>query len=495
MAIAILSIFGLVVLWMAVYGYRISAKTAEDYMLAGRGIGVLVMFFFMLFAISSAWTFYGYPGFLYRHGPSYVYFVWGCVVGFAGLYMFLGPRLWAVSKLNRFLSPVEVLFHRYESKWLRFVLAILLLAFIVPYVGIQPLGVGLGFEALTGMPVSFGVLYTTALLILIVLLGGMRITAWVNIFLGAVYTVTFLGSLLWIIRKVFPQGLSQAAGILAKYRPELLTAPGPEGFFTHLTIGGVFIVGLLGFSWPHVVVGTMTARDKLIFKWLPLLAFLAGGLGFYTIPFIWGSLIAPAISHMPGTLVPPVLGKEADNIVQIITTRYLPGWFSVFVLMGVIAAAVSTAAVQLMTSAILVSRDLIHGFFRPGATDSQLITWTKLSVIGLVLLALGVALWNPVALALYLTHIAVPGFAQWGPCLVGGLLWKRGTRQGALAGVVTGTVVLIIGFIAGIENAVIPALLINLLLYVVVSLATPGPSEETRRIFFEEVEEFLEEGA
>jgi len=128
-----LGIFGIVVLLMAVYGYVISAKTSEDYMLAGRGIGIIVMFFFMLFAISSAWTFYGYSGFLYQHGPSYVYFVWGCVAGFASLYMFLGPRLWAVTRLNRFLSPVEMMSARYESKALRLILVILLLAFIVPY--------------------------------------------------------------------------------------------------------------------------------------------------------------------------------------------------------------------------------------------------------------------------------------------------------------------------------------------------------------------------
>lgn len=493
MSILILTLFGLVVLWMAVYGYRISAKTSEDYMLAGRGIGILVMFFFMLFAISSAWTFYGYPGFLYLHGPAYVYFVWGCVAGFAALYMFLGPRLWAVAKLNRFLSPVEALSKRYESKSLRLILAIVLLAFIVPYVGIQPLGVGLGFKALTGMPALFGIIYTTILLILIVLLGGMRITAWVNVFLGIVYATTFLGSLLWIIKRVFPQGLSQAVSILSTYKPALLTAPGPEGLFTPVTIGGLLIVGMLAFSWPHVVVGTMTARDKLIFKWLPFLAFVAAGLGFYTIPFLWGSLIAPAISHMPQTLIPLVLGKEADNVVQVIITKYLPGWFSAFVLMGVIAASISTAAVQLMTSAILVSRDLIHGIFKPDATDKQLITWTKLAVIGIIILALGIALWNPIALALYLTSIAVPGFVQWAPCLVGGLLWKRGTKQGAISGTLTGTGVLIIGFVFKIPNAIIPALILNIIVYILVSLLTPRPSDETQRVFFDEVEDFLKE--
>ena len=499
MSIVILGLFGIAVLWMALYGYRVSAKTAEDYMLAGRGIGIMVMFFFTLFGISSAWTFYGYPGFLYRHGPAFVYFVWGCVVGFISLYMFLGPRLWAVAKLNHFLSPVEILSQRYESNTLRIVLALVLLASIIPYVGLESLGVGLGFKAFAGFHPAVGIIYTSILLIFITIFGGMRTTAWTNILLGIIYTTTFLGSLLWVINIVFPQGLSQAVQILTIKSPELLYAPGPkvvdEPLFTYPVIVGVFITGFMAFSWPHIVMGALTVRDKLIFKWFPLLGIAAGGIGFYTIPFLWGSLVAPAISHMDGTLVPVVGGKAADNIVQVIITKYLPSWFSTFALMGVIAAALSTAAIQLMTSAILVSRDLIHGFFKPDATDKQLITWTKLAVIGLIILSLGIALWNPMALALYLTHVAVPGFAQWAPCLAGGILWKRGTKQGAIAGTLVGIALLIVGFILKIPNAIIPAFVINVLTYIVVSLLTPKPSEQIERIFFDEVDEFLKEKA
>ncbi len=495
MSMLILSLFGIAILWMSVYGYKISAKTAEDFMLAGRGIGIVVLFFFTLFGISSAWTFYGYPGFLYRHGPAFVYFVWGCVAGFVSLYMFLGPRLWAVAKLNHFFSPVEILSQRYESKFLRILLSIVLIASIIPYVGLESLGVGLGFKALAGFPPAVGIIYITILSILITLLGGMRMTAWINILLGIIYATTFLGSLLWIINKVFANGLSQAVQILAVKRPELLYAPGPEvvgePLFTYPLIAGVFITGLMAFSWPHIVMGTLTVRDKLTFKWFPLLGIVAGGIGFYSIPFVWGSIVAPAISHMDGTLVPVVSGKEADNIVQVIVTKYLPGWFSTFALLGVIAAALSTASVLLMTSAILVSRDMIHGFLKPDASDQQLITWTKLAVIGLIILSLGLAIWNPIALALYLTHVAVPGFAQWGPCLVGGILWKRGTKQGAIAGVVVGIVFLIIGFIFKNPNTIILAFLINTLVYILVSLLTPKPPEQIERIFFDEVDDFL----
>lgn len=496
-----LGVFSLIMVLMAAYGYKVSAKTAEDYMLAGRTIGVVVMFFFVLFAISSSWTFYGFPGLLYLHGPGYVMFIWGSVAGFAILYILLGPRLWALSKINNFLSPIETLAERYESKTLRVILSVTMLAFVVPYVGIQPLGVGRGFEALVGTPLWVGAVYAALLLIMLVVLGGMRIVAWVNIFLGMVYVTALLGSLLWVIAVVFPDGgLTQATHRLTEIAPDKLSTPGPLGEFTSSLLIGTFVVGLLAFSWPHVVIGVMTARDKTLFKWFPLLVFVFGGLFFYIIPFLWGSIVAPAA--LPGVTDP----GEADRVVQTVIQTFLPRWFAVFVLMGVIAAAVSTAAVQLMTTSIIVARDLIQGVFSPDASDEQVTRWARFAVLAIVVLSLSVTLGvtlgiGEAAMALYLTDVSVPGFAQWSPALVGGLLWKRGTRQGAVAGTLAGVVYLVLGLL--VTNAagervllfdlhpVVPTLPLNALVYVVVSFLTPRPSEEIEDVFFHEVDDFL----
>lgn len=496
-----LAIFSLIVIAMAAYGYKISAKTAEDYMMAGRTIGVIVMFFFVLFAVSSSWTFYGFPGVLYLHGPGYVFFIWGSVAGFAGLYMFLGPRLWALAKINRFLSPIEVLAERYESKALRIILSITMLAFIIPYVGIQPLGVGRGFEALTGLPLWVGAVYTSVLLIVLVILGGMRIVAWVNIFLGIVFVTALLGSLFWVVTVVFPDaGLVQAANTLIEIAPEKLSAPGPLGEYTSTLMIGTFVVGLMAFCWPHVVIGVMTARDKKIFRWFPLLIFIFGGLFFYVIPFIWGSLVAPAA--IPGV----TSVAEADTIVQTVIQTFLPRWFAVFVLMGVIAAAVSTAAVQLMTTSIIVARDMVQGVFKPNATDRQITSVARWSVIGIVIVSLSVTVAVQIgageaAMALYLTNVSVPGFAQWAPALVGGLLWKRGTRQGALAGTLVGVLYLLLGMlIRGADGSyilfldlhpIVLTLPLNILVYIVVSKLTPKPSEQIEEVFFKEVDDYL----
>ena len=502
----VLAAFGLVIVLMAAYVYRISAKTAEDYMLGGRTIGVVVMFFFVLFAISSAWTFYGFPGLLYTEGPGYVMFIWGSVAGFAGLYMFLGPRLWALAKINRFLSPVEVLAERYESKALRMILSVSILAFIVPYVGIQPLGVGAGFEALTGLPAWIGAAYTSIILIVLVLLGGMRIVAWVNIFLGVVYMTALLGSLVWAVSVLFPNGgLVEAAQIILETRPEMLSDPGPVGAYTPIVLGGTLVVGILAFSWPHVAIGCMTARDKSLFKWFPLLIFIFGGLFFYIIPFIWGSLVAPAA--MPLAELQAIadqngvaLQTEADRVVQTIIRNSLPGWFGVFVLLGVIAAAVSTAAVQLMTSSVIVSRDIIQGIFKPDASDKEITSWARWSVVLIVILSLIVSFFNQGAMALYLTDVSVPGFAQWAPALMGGLLWKRGTKQGAIAGTLAGLIYLVLSLLIVIDgnrplvigHPVIPSLLVNTITYLVVSKLTPRPSEAIESQFFDEVDAYLQ---
>jgi SSS family solute:Na+ symporter len=94
--------------------------------------------------------------------------------------------------------------------------------------------------------------------------------------------------------------------------------------------------------------------------------------------------------------------------------------------------------------------------------------------------------------------VTIPGFAQWGPALVGGILWKRGTRQGAIVGTLVGVLYLIAGLFYrplffGF-HPVMPTIIINMILYIVISFLTPRPSEELQSRFFDEVDEFLEAG-
>ncbi|MFZ5649477.1 MAG: sodium:solute symporter family protein [Bacillota bacterium] len=481
-------LFGVVVVIIGVYGARFSRKTAVDYMLAGRQIGSVVMFFYVAFVIYSAWTFYGYPGFTYLSGAPYSIFVMTAHLSFAAFFVLVGPRLWAVSRLHNLISPIEFIGRRYESPFLQQLTAIVLLVFIVPYVGVQVVGAGAGFHALTGLPYMVGATYLGVLLVSVVLLGGMRTVAWVNVFLGSLFIAGFAGSLIWVIAVALPNGLVGAAQQLQATNPSIFSAPGPMGIWTYKAMIGLSVTGLTACAWPHVVVTTMTARTVGVLRSFALSFIVLGGIIFYAIPNLWGMLVGPAL--MPG-----LKGKAADAVVQMVITQFLPTWFGVLVLMAVVAAALSTVGTQLMVSGIFISRDLLTRWIGRKISDAEMITYTRIGLFVVIVLSFIMAWKRPTEMGLYLSAIASPGFSQWLPLLVGGLFWKRGTKQGAVAGLAGGVLVLVLAMkykavTLGFQPVLV-AFVVNVILYVTVSLCTRPVDKSTLAMFFEQLDDYL----
>lgn len=480
-------LLGFVLVLISAYGYKLSSKTAADYLLAGRRIGAFVMFFYVYFAISSAWTFYGFPGTIYNTGPGFMLFF--TFVSFAFLYIFLGPKLWAAGRKHGYLSPLQYLGERYQSTGLRMLLGFSLVLFLFPYLGLQAVGIGAGMQAAAGFPFWFGALYMCVIMIFICLLGGTRAVAWLNVLLGICFTVTFFGFLFWIMVKTGNTNLSEMAGQVKDARPGFLSVPGWVNVWNPGNLFGLAMAGMTVFAWPHIVVGTMQAKSLVVVRKTAVMMLFFSVI-FCNIAAIWGYLVAPL-------LVPGLQGKGADAIVQIAINNFLPQWASGATLLAVLAAAISTVATQLMVAGILVSRDII--FARSTTvTDRKLIMWSR---IGMVVAAFGsfaLAIARPTELGLLLSNVASPGFALWLPALVGGILWKRGTKQGAISGLVVGVLWLIAGsffykpLFMGFHPIVIP-LTIDVILYVGVSYMTAPVSKEVQHKFFDELEDFLVE--
>ncbi len=510
-------IFGVVVMFISIYGYKISAKTAEDYFVVNRALGIVVMFFFIFFGLVSAWTFLVYPGTMYVQGPGFAYFGWGIICGYVVLLIFIAPRLWAVTRLNRFLTPIEAMGARFESPALKLVLAIPLILFLIPYIGIQPLGVGLAVKAVAGPeiaqflhrvglhslaenpqgPVYLGAFYVIILMLTTVLFGGMRAVAWVNILLGTIFIFSDAGSVIWAVVRNLPGGLPEAASRLQATNPAQLGVPGPLGIYTIPFILGSGISGMCCMCFPHIHIGLMASRDKEVFKWLALLFLVLGG-SIFVLPALW-PLIAPAI-------VPGLTGKTADAAVMIIVKETLPSWFAILFLFGVISAALSTVSLQLMGAGILISRDIIWGFFKRDATDRQIVQWTRITMLILVLLSFLASMLFPAQAAFFLIF-AVGGMFLWLPALWYGFLWKRTTKAGAMAGPIAGLVYMIVGYgwawTTGVSvdqsplfsfMYMAPPVLLGLVVTPLVSLFTKPASEGAINMFFDEVEEYLEAG-
>jgi solute:Na+ symporter, SSS family len=481
-------IFGLVVIFISVYGNRLSKKTAADYMVAGREIGAFVMFFYVAFVMYSAWTFYGYPGFLYLHGPGYLVFAMAAHFCIPILYFGLGPRLWAIGRMYGIISPLEFLEKRYESPALRVITAVVLIMFILPYIGTQAVGAGAGFQAAMGVPFWVGAVYIAALMVIVVVLGGMRTVAWVNVLLGLIFMIAFGGSMLWVIAVALPGGLAGAAQEILARSPEALSTPGPSGIWNYKAVFGLTTAGMMIAGWPHLVVGTLTARSIKVLRSFTVSIIVLGGIVFYSIPTLWGTIVGPAA-------IQGLTGKQADAVVQLVIGQYLPSWFGVVVLMAVVAAAMSTAGTQLMVSGIFISKDLISKAVKRDVSDNELVLWTRLSLIGVVGLSLILAFMRPVEMGLFLSSLSSPGLSQWLPLLVCALFWKRANKYGAISGLLGGVIVLLIAMnykpITFGYPPVVISVAVNLFLLIVVSLLTQPVSAETQKKYFEDVDDYL----
>ncbi|AGL02041.1 sodium:solute symporter family protein [Desulfoscipio gibsoniae] len=478
-------ILGVCLVLISAYGYRLSSKSAADYMMAGRSIGAFVLFFYVYFAISSTWSFYGFPGTVYNSGPGFLIFF--AFFPHAFLYIFLGPRLWAAGKMYGLFSPVQYLGERYESKTLQVMLALCMFAFLFPYLGIQSIGVGVGLAAATGVPFWVGAVYMSVLMILIVVIGGTRAVAWVNVLLGTVFSVCFIGFIFWVASNAGISSLSEAAAKATEMRPGQLSVPGPLGMWDPKNLIGLAIAGATVFAWPHVIMGTMQAKSVDVMRKMTY-GMLGFSLIFCGVAWVWGAIITPL-------LVPGLEGTAADAVVQLAISSYLPAWASALTVLAVVAAALSTSATQLMVAGIFASRDIVHAG-KNSVKDSQLISWTRIGMVVAVAGSLLLAIGRPAELGLMLSNIASPGFAQWLPALLGGIFWARGTKSGAAVGTLAGVVLLIVGnffykpLLMGFHPIVVP-LVINMILYVTVSLVTTPVSESTRKKFFTDIDEWL----
>lgn len=478
-------ILGFLLVLISAYGYKLSSKTAADYLLAGRKIGTFVMFFYVYFAISSAWTFYGFPGTIYNTGPGFMLFF--TFVSFAFLYVFLGPKLWAGGRKYGYLSPLQYLGERYQSTGLRILLGLSLVLFLFPYLGLQAVGIGAGMKAAAGLPFWFGALYMCVIMIFICLLGGTRAVAWLNVLLGLIFTITFFGFLFWIMFKTGNTSFSEMAARVQSARPGFLSVPGSVNAWTPANLVGLAMAGMTVLAWPHVVIGTMQAKSLVVVR-KTIIYMLLFSVVFCNIAAIWGYLIAPI-------LVPGLKGKAADAIVQIAITTYLPTWASGATLLAVLAAAISTVATQLMVAGIFVSRDIIFAA-SPNVSDKKLILWSRIGMIVAAMGSFALAMARPAELGLLLSNVASPGFALWLPPLIGGIMWKRGTKHGAIWGLLISVLWLIIGsffykpLLLGMHPIVVP-LVVDAVLYVGISLLTAPATKEVQHKFFDELEDFL----
>lgn len=458
----------------------------EDFLLYGRKAGFVVLYLTVVATYHSAFAFLGSGGFFYTHGIGFwAAGTWTVLVG--AITYVLGTRIWALGKKFSYITPADMLADFYESEAVRVVTAIVSVLFTILYIQVQAQGLGYILSVASGdrIPFEVGTLILLVVAAGYLMAGGLRAVYWTDVIQGAwMYIAVWVGAL-FLAFHLFGGPLELWREVAAR-RPDLLTLPGPQGFFTPGMWLGMGIALSFGIVFqPHMMIRYYSAVDGKTLKWLGA-----------TTPIYLMTLYVPAaLVGLGGAIVIPDLAIP-DQVFPELLFRHAPAWLTGVILAGATAAAMSTLDSILHSNMTVLTRDVYQRYVAPEASQAHYIWVGRILVV--VLLAVGYVLSvRTFAFLVTLVTLSGSGALQLMPAILGVCFpGKRVyTRAGVLWGMGIGLLTLYLTVVLfsnplGLHGAVW-SLLANFAVTIFVSRVTPSPSAETVARIHGEVERYI----
>ncbi|MEU6080629.1 sodium:solute symporter family protein [Streptomyces sp. NPDC047108] len=477
---------------LAVRGRGAGGGLAE-WSVGGRSLGAVFIWVLMAGEGYTSFSYLGAAGWGYTYGAPVLYVIAYMSCGYAAGYV-VGPMLWAYARRHGLVGITDIVAHRFGSRWLGAAVAVLATVFLLPYIQLQITGMGVVVSTISYGAVSLNWAYFLAFLVTtgFVVVSGLRGSAWVSV-LKDVLVIGTLGFLAVYVPLHYFGGYGELFARLAEERGAWLTFPGHdspglgEGWFVTTSLLNALTVVI----FPTTVAGYLGARSADALRrnaiWLPCYNVL---------------LFVPMLLGMAALFVVPELAGADSNLALFkLVVDSLPAWA-----VGVIGVAAALSSIVPMAVFMLVigtmwgrsvfpllRRRGAGAADRPGpepAVAERVVgeragrekTAAQVVVVAAGTLALVLTYVAPNTLV-RLSLISYEGMAQLVPMVLLGLLWRRLTLAGAVAGVAFGVAVVCALVFSGNDpvggvNAGIVALAVNLVVAVGVTYAGPRPVDQ-----------------
>jgi SSS family solute:Na+ symporter len=501
----------LFLLGIGLWGFSKRQAGEEDYYLAGRGQGWMLSSLTIMATFFSSAAMLGAPGMVYKEGVVFALFALNVPLSGAMIYV-LGNRIRELGRTYGHVTPADLICSHYGSPVaLRCLVALIGFLYAVPYVVIQIQAGGIISSQLFGGEHAFeiGACLLSLVTMLYIMIGGMRSVAWTDALQG---TLLMAGMLLAGAAAVAALGGPSAFFEKVAELPRTsLTVPGTTGSFTPEKLFTLCIFGALGSmiqpaQWMRFYAAKSAKalrRSAVIFALGLTACFLFGvmlvGLGGQVLyPVVKpvadgafdyhvqvdGQAVTVSEADLPGHLAKgakplPHLDvgagpRDFDQIMVVVLKRHLPELLgpaglllATLVIIAIMAAAMSTADSNLHALSAVVTRDIYAGILRPNASETSRL-WVGRGVIAAAtLLALSMVFvsrssesFDPIGMIMPMSLLAIAFSSQLLPVTFDVLFLKRGSRQGAIVGIVAGMLVVLmfsplLAIITGSDSAAV----------------------------------------
>lgn len=387
----------------------------------------------------SAWLLLGLTGYAYSEGMAAIWVALGCVAGILFLWIFLAKPLQKLTEKTGALTVPGLFSGKFKgtNKSFGILSSLIIIFFFVLYIAAQFSGAGKIFNDTFNIDPFWGMVIGLALVTFYTMLGG---------FITVVATDAFQAVLMVFTCVALP---IIAIGIAATYNINIAETISHASYTIPLNIetakqatGGLLIVN--GLSWafgytgqPQLLTRMMAMRNKKAVqqsRWLAIAWTLLAYIGAFMIEIIGYKLVQVGALGDAATSV----ANDAEKIMPIMVMTLLHPILAGILLSGAVSAIMSTASSQLMVVSSSMTEDFYLQITKKKVEEKQMLFLNKILtlVVGLVGFLLAIVMEDTVY---GLVSYAWSGIgASFGPAIVLLIFWKRLSRAGVFASLITG---------------------------------------------------------
>ncbi|MEG9297619.1 sodium/proline symporter PutP [Mangrovibacillus sp. Mu-81] len=463
---------------MLIIGYMAAKLTSNlsDYVLGGRRLGAGVAALSAGSSDMSGWLMLGLPGAVYASGMGSIWLAIGLAVGAYLNWQFVAKPFRVYTEVaNDSITVPDFFENRFhdKSKILRVFSAIIILIFFTFYTSSSLVGGAILLEESFNMDYRLALWVGAAVILSYTFFGG---------FLAASWTDFIQGILMFLALIIIPV---VAINELGGWNETVSAVGAIDASYLNIYTGATFVgvVSLLAwglgyFGQPHIIVRFMGIKStKEIPKarmigmiWMIVSLFGAIFIGFSGIAYFADSPL-----------------ENSETVFIMFSQVLFNPWVAGFLLAAILSAIMSTVDSQLLVSSSALAQDFYKAIFRKEASQKEEVLVGRISVVVIAILAIFLG-YDRDSKVLELVSYAWAGFgAAFGPVVILSLFWKRMTRNGALAGMITGAATVIIwkqlsGGLFDIYE-ILPGFIFATLAIVIFSFVGNGPTKEIQEEF------------
>ncbi len=482
MKFAIIAAYIVLMLVLGWVGMK-KTKTIGDFVLGGRTMGPWISSFSYGTTYFSAVVFIGYAGKLgWGFGLSTLWIVIGnAVIGCFLAWKLLAKPLHNMTVRLKAITMPEFLRQRYDSKAIKLLAALIIFVFLVPYTSSVYSGLSYLFESVFGIPYILGLIIIAGVTAFYLVMGGYKAVALADLFQGIVMIFGVLFLLYFVVGSPQVGGFANIIPKLTAIDPKLTSPVGPPGVIQLVAL--VTLTSLGTWGMPQMTQKFYAIKDERVVKSATWVTFLL------SLWVAFGAYFTGSLSHLFFNNLDAV-GGNVDRIVPTMLQQTMPSAVLALILVLVLAASMSTLSSLVLVSSSSVAVDFMQ-VAKPDLKKSTQVVLMRILCVAFVALSFFIAMDPPSVIVNLMAF-------SWGAVsgsfiapMIWGLFSKKTTKAGAMAGMLSGLCIAVIGTaLVPAQTAVVSccAMVIPLAVVPIVSQFTkPFSQEHLDRVFGEDV--------